>query len=290
MAATERPARGAPRPPSPVALPGLDDMIQMASECLISQGKAVVMGMGTCRLCGAKARLIRSHIIPRGFYEPMKEGGKVPRAYSSDGKEFPRKSQVGEYDMEILCASCDRALGVWDQYAQEMLLVPLSTFGDPKVIKEQSYFDIDEVDYERLKLFFISVLWRADQSERPFSAHVDLGPRWRQRAKDAILQCKPGEADHFAVLLARYPNERAEKTISSPASMRVGHLNHYRLSLGSYVATIKVDSRSWHEPLGQFMLRPNQPLRVGFFEFEGSGLHQDLLRHVRRRLDSKPIK
>ena len=52
-------------------------------------------------------------------------------------------------------------------------------------------YEIADFDYARLKLFFISVLWRAHLSQDQFFDAVDLGP-WQSTARQMIWEGDPG--------------------------------------------------------------------------------------------------
>jgi hypothetical protein len=60
-----------------------------------------------------------------------------------------------------------------------------------------------KVDYRRLKLFFVSLLWRASTSAESFYERIRLGS-FEDSAKQTILENDPGETERFAVILARF--------------------------------------------------------------------------------------
>jgi hypothetical protein len=247
--------------------------------------------MSTCKLCLGDKELIRAHIIPESLYAPL-IGSGTPRTYSTEAGSFPKRYQSGIYDREILCAECDNRIGDWDNYAQAVLLAPLKRYGEPTELKLRESFTMPEPDYNRLKLFFISLLWRADQSLHQFFQLVDLGP-WRKRAREMILNADPGEPNEFAVLLVRYEHPLAAGTIYQPEPTRPDGLNCYRFSLGSYVAMIKVDRRPFGVSLAPFLLQPGADLLVGLFEYEESRIYSDVIERIKSgafRLKGKAVK
>src|ERR1700694_5389785 len=108
--------------------------------------------MSICKLCRKDKRLIRAHIIPESLYASLRSDSKVPRIYSNEEGIHPKRVRTGIYDSEILCAECDNTIGVWDNYAQELLLTPLAHYGEPGHLKKEEFFVIAEVQYEPLKL------------------------------------------------------------------------------------------------------------------------------------------
>ena len=75
-----------------------------------------------CKLCGENEKLIKAHIIPEGFFRPLRSGKMVPEIHSNIKGVFPKRSPIGIYDNTILCEKCDKYLGVWDGYAQKLLI------------------------------------------------------------------------------------------------------------------------------------------------------------------------
>ncbi|MEW5910812.1 MAG: hypothetical protein AB1659_13490, partial [Thermodesulfobacteriota bacterium] len=156
-----------------------------------------------CQLCNGDGELIRAHIIPRSLYKPLFEmGGKPLSVLSSSPATHPQKSRIGFYDTEILCQNCERIFSPWDDYAQKILLA------EPK---EEDYWIHNgrklafkmEVDYVKLKLFFISLLWRAAVSNLYFFRRIDVGP-FADQLKQMILKGDPGNPETFAIVLAKF--------------------------------------------------------------------------------------
>lgn len=237
--------------------------------------------MGICKLCLKEAALIDAHIIPKSLYGPMREDSRTPRLYSTENGSFPKKVPAGIYDRGILCADCDRRIGDWDNYAQQLLLAPLENYGDPVDLRALEAFVIPSIDYTRLKLFFISLIWRAHQATHPFFQDIDLGP-WVTKARSMILTGDPGEPDDFGVLLVRHEHPLAARTFYNPERTRPAGLNYYRFGLGCYVAMIKVDSRPLEGPQRAFLLRPGADLLVALFEYEDSRIYEEIIQRMKR--------
>jgi hypothetical protein len=119
-----------------------------------------------CKLCGKDEKLIKSHIIPESLWPHRKHGGKQ-KVYSSLSKHYPKRSQKGIYDTAILCENCEKLFSPWDDYAQTLLLSDIEKnyiIENGKIV----CFEIKDYDYHKLKLFFISLLWRASVSTHEF--------------------------------------------------------------------------------------------------------------------------
>jgi hypothetical protein len=120
--------------------------------------------------------LIEAHIIPRCFCSSLRDlTGPILQLSIREGT-FPRATQTGEYDRPILCAECDNVFSPFDEYACKILLQEL----DPKSIFQgpdgtRRWYAVERFDYARLKLLFLSVLWRMSVFIRPAYANVTLG-------------------------------------------------------------------------------------------------------------------
>src|SRR6218665_2718976 len=122
--------------------------------------------IGICRYCHEEKKLCDAHIIPRSFL------GKRRFLKLSTENRFIDRSPKGPYDRGILCADCDRKIGVYDGYAKELLLARLSHFS---LRNGLLCIPQKEFDYLQLKKFFISVLWRASISKHEAFSIVSLG-------------------------------------------------------------------------------------------------------------------
>jgi hypothetical protein len=131
----------------------------------------------------------------------------------------------------------------------------------------------DAFDYTRLKLFFLSVLWRAHESSLPFFSRVDLGSH-RPRLLQLISSGNPGTPEEFSVLLSAFTVENrlppAGAPILDPHPEDWDGVHAYRLSLGVVTAYIKVDDRPYSGSFAQLVLKPDQPLTLIAREFGGS--------------------
>jgi len=137
-------------------------------------------------------------------------------------------------------------------------------------------------DYHRLKMFSLSLLWRAAASARPEFRGVDLGPLL-PRLTDMVMNKRPGDAQSFGTVIARFTEGLAQNSgILSPYKERLTDINFYRFVLGSYVFHIKADSRKCPDPLASLFLAPNSPLMIAAREFTGGPEHRAFLDTVKR--------
>ena len=213
-----------------------------------------------CSLCREDKALIKAHIIPHGFYRPLKTDGAIPEMHSNTPGAFPRRTPVGVFDCNILCQDCDAIMGPWDQHAQEVLLKPPPQesllFYRGQMVGAQ----IKEFKYEPLKLFFISLLWRASISTQPFFKLISLGPH-EETLRQMIIQHDPGSPEDYAVTLGRFEDPEAQGMLNPHSELFEG-INYCRFYLTGVVAYIKVDHRPSVSPLRDFTIKENEPITV----------------------------
>jgi len=225
--------------------------------------------MPICRLCLQDKKLIDAHIVPAGFYRYLypdevdypDSKKKSLIMVQDDGHTHPRP--IGEYDKNILCAECDNRLGIYDGYVQELLLktipLPFHKLTD----------SIQDIDYKKTKLFFLSLLWRASISDRPFFNKVDLGPL-ENKAREMIFNEDPGEVDDFSVVITKFKNgnqsltEVLDKNITTPLAVRLtnGARAYIFYFPKGHKVYIKADSKVLEDGLKKMALSPNKPMII----------------------------
>ena len=220
-----------------------------------------------CRYCGEDKKLIKAHIIPEAFFRRIRGKQNSLRLFTNKANEFSKKSPIGVYDCNILCIECEKLFGNWDNYAQDFLkdvpikASPLMDAGNVIGYEVQNY------NYSLLKLFFISLLWRAGVSKHSFYAKVKLGP-YESLIKEHIAEKKPGTGEDFSVTLAKFNHKLVP--FFDPHPEKFEGINYYRFYLGSYVAYIKTDKRKTPKFHSEVMIKPNMPLLIVGRELERS--------------------
>lgn len=214
----------------------------------------------TCRFCGQERKLVKAHIIPEGFFRRLRDNQDPPRILTNKEGEYPKKAPIGVYDKSILCEECEPLFGGWDNYAQQFLGEEPQGGQPIYVGGELAGYKVPKYDFVNLKLFFISLLWRASVSTHQFYQRVRLGP-YEEVARQLIEQRNPGTENDFSVTLAKFDHSLGS-SILDPHRARFDNVNYCRFYLGGYVAYIKVDKRKAPKPFVDFMLKPVPPLYI----------------------------
>ena len=213
-----------------------------------------------CKLCGKDKKLVRAHIIPKSLWKPLFDDEQSPQSHSTAPTVDDKKSPVGIYDTEILCAQCESIFSPWDDYAQKLLLAKPSE--ERYVINNGQKIAYVEttIDYAKLKLFFISLLWKAAVSNHFFCARVNVGP-FEPQLRRMIIKADPGDSDTFAVMVTKC-DERLGPIVLNPQPERWGEINYYRFYLAGYMAYIKVDRSPTPDFISELALNPERPLVI----------------------------
>ena len=123
------------------------------------------------------------------------------------------------------------------------------------------------VDYQKLKLFIISVLWRAHITTLPEFSNTVLEPEIADKVKDMLIHTNAGDPSLFSIILSRYyTSDPTYKDL--PFALRVPvKSNHpelvfFSLQLLDYNIIINVGSRAFPDEFQSFVLSEKQNLKI----------------------------
>jgi hypothetical protein len=202
-----------------------------------------------CRLCRGEKRLRRSHIILEFFSDNsglMYPTGKSRRLqpftqpiHTHPGKRFDRK-EVGYWEKRhgmveyLLCEDCEQRFSGFEDYAKRLF------YGDSSPIRLQLPLLADPLfiaDYKKLKLFQLSILWRAAEAKGEFYSAVDLGQPHRERLRKMLLNEEPGTETEYLCGLTRL-------VIESPAILEFQRPLGMSIETG-FFAPVRHDHGTW---------------------------------------------
>lgn len=220
-----------------------------------------------CKLCGEEKPLIKAHVIPRSFHRIDPNGDGPPRLVTNAEGRFTQKVPKGVYDATILCGECERRFSAWDDYGDELFMKSWDSFTKMFHNGRHIGYELPAFDYARLKLFVVSVLWRASVSTHPMFYKIDLGPR-EAVLRQSIQNADPGPVDYFGVLLQAFDSN--DVGILNPHPERFGGVRFCRFYLAHVIAFVKVDARDFDPLFRHLALAPGKPLRIAQKEFMSS--------------------
>ena len=101
---------------------------------------------------------------------------------------------------------------------------------------EGSVVFLSDLDYLQLRLFQLSVLWRAGVSSLPFFSDVQLGP-FAEELRKLVLAGEPGLPDRFCCIMfgLKYEKEAFTGVIMQPGRTRLNGQIAYRFVFGGFL-------------------------------------------------------
>lgn len=219
------------------------------------------MNVGQCKFCGHHRALVRAHIIPAALFPPDEKGSRMQYVLDGNGNLPRSRLPNGCYDPNLVCRECEDRFDEGDDYAKKFL-VDGRNQGRRIAEGDGALYEYANVDYRRLKLFFVSLLWRAHATSLPDFVRVNLPSKYASMARSMILNKDPGPADDLGVIIIRVADGPLDKmgTSFTPREMPPNMLQVYDILLFGYIVFIKVDRRRYPPPFLDLQLAPERPL------------------------------
>lgn len=218
----------------------------------------------SCKLCGKPGALVKcSHVIPKWMYAygPM-------RLLTSHTSEFEQRSPTGVYG-QFVCADCEDKFQKWDDYAARVLRgnSTLDTIESPSGLIRVHNFG--HYDYIELKLFYLSVLWRAYACEHRFFDQLGLG-NYAETLANCLLTKDKSLIDSIDVW-PTYSRHLFALGVLEPRLVSLNDMSYWQLYMPHYQALIKIDEKPSPEHLKHMMLTEGKPLYMVEKNFDEFG-------------------
>lgn len=237
---------------------------------------------GQCKLClKENVKLVDSHIVPKSFY--LKECKEIKYKQLSE-KSFSKKSSQGVYD-QFLCSECEALFGQWDDYAYTLFAntKPTNIVENPKT-SDALVYEYSDVDYQKIKLFFLSLLWRAHASSKGFFERFNLPYNHADELAEIIKSKVAPEPESWSVFVGK-----SEQIISfilyEPAYLEIDKALFVKIYFPGYVVFIKINSAPIPASLFLHLLYPGFSLNVFRYDFERNGEITDAVNMISNNLE-----
>jgi hypothetical protein len=231
--------------------------------------------MGLCKYCEQDKPLVDAHIVPASFCREMLDPGEqFLLLVSKNPAEFIKRSPIGPYDQNILCRECEDRFQTLDDYGARLLIQGRDSEFRLHADGELPLYVADYFDYARLKLFVLSVLWRAAVSQHRFCSRVELGPRLA-RVRQMLEDSDPGSPSEFSTIFTRWTRTPQKglppKLLASPVRRRYEQARAIKLYLAHFVAEVCTSSAPFPSALSEFVISPSKPMVAIGLPLSGSG-------------------
>ena len=162
----------------------------------------------------------------------------------------------------MLCEICEQKFSVWERYASEQFFnKPLPT---PVSQGYSKAIILTGLDYQKLKLFLLSILWRAGVAIHDFYKHVQLGHRHEERIRQMLQAENPGLAEEYACFICTLNLDGAKfrDFFVEPTPTRIQSHRCYRFVFSGFVFYYYVTSHQLPESTHRLSLQPNGKLII----------------------------
>ena len=164
--------------------------------------------------------------------------------------------------MELVCRACENIFSRLDDYAAIILLPDFPADKCEMLLNGRGLYRGNAFDYTMLKLFILSVLWRASATKHSFFEEISLGPHEKHIA-DMVKANNPGRPEQYAVILSRFTDPMGHIFVTKPRRTRLTNGRTVNiLYFGGYKIRVLVDSQEAPPEMEPFVLRPDAPLIV----------------------------
>jgi len=169
------------------------------------------MEKGICKLCNDTLNLIgKSHIIPNFMYKGLfAENRKMRIANLKDLTKKPEIAETGIFEKNILCENCETRFSKHERYASHFFKGPTPSniqFEKRRSSDGQRTIFVSGIDYGKLKLFFLSILWRAHISEHKFFKEVNLDKINEIEIKQMLLENNSKSEEEYKIGMMIFQN------------------------------------------------------------------------------------
>lgn len=232
---------------------------------------------GVCKLCNEYKELQRkNHIIPEFLY---KEGGLFHQKnhnlialdineYFKYGKEkiLSYKKSSGEYEEYKLCNHCDKnIIGAYESYARVFLYgkeIPIKK--RPLFTRDKDFFTVENIDYRKLKLFYLSILWRSSFSQKKIFSEINLDVKSYEEIREMILNGIPKSDQVFPII---FMTSVFDKSITSdylfqPIEIKINDEISYVFAMGGMFIFFYFGKTPIPMSLGKSILRENGTISI----------------------------
>lgn len=226
----------------------------------------------TCKLCKEEKDLIRkSHIISDFLHNDIFDENHKLIAFNAKEllKTNPRISRPssGSYEGKLLCKKCDNEIiGKYETYTSKLIngkLVKNEKIqcNYSKSIDGISILELSNLNYSSLKLFLLSLLWRAHISSREEYQDVDLGA-YADKFRESLLNESP-ETDETIITITKLdPTAGFSTFIGQPIRHRIVHTTAYSIIINGYIVVYYLKENHLSKKTDHQRLKENGTLTI----------------------------
>ena len=155
------------------------------------------MRTGLCRLCLERKPLCDSHALPNSLFNYILRRNAGKAIVLNDDATSPARKSSDTWDAELLCQDCESKLNrKYDAYGMAVF-----RGHEGNVQPHEGGVDLLRIDRRRLRMFFLSVLWRISVSSHSNYSNIDLPYAWEEDLRSALDNERPVPDSRYTVAL-----------------------------------------------------------------------------------------
>ena len=247
--------------------------------------------IGMCKLTGEVGPFVDAHILPKALTRPSRSGAPL---YQKQSGRRPVKRWTSWYDRAIVTAEDEGILAGYDNWAIKelrrhelvwsgwgsMTSLPLDRF-DPIPGSPWGIRKIADIDANKLRLFFLSVIWRAAASTLPEFEEVELPPEKLELLREMVKRGVATPVDFLPISLTQLSTKgiihnlgiiRQTKILPGLPGLPAQNVPYFRIYIDGLIAHVAIDGYSVDHvnDLGPFMVGLTDEVIVSTVTFENS--------------------
>lgn len=186
------------------------------------------MRNGICKLCLMQRELCDSHALPDSAFKYIFRQSQGKAIVLTDDSKTPIDYSSDSWSQYLLCYDCEQKLGRnFDEYG-----IKVFRGEKGKARKGDTGITFSEVDKQRLRMFFLSLLWRISVSTHDAYRNIDLPYALEEELRDALMSEKKIRGSLFTVAIYRlldstktggFSHESMREFIIAPFGRRYGN-------------------------------------------------------------------
>lgn len=162
------------------------------------------MTTGFCKLCKIEKQLCKkSHILPKHTYNILKKDGYSLRIDKNTiNQATKQKDYSGIFEQNILCGDCEGIFNKYETYANNLIYRNKISSINIENVDNKIVISGDGYDYKKIKLYFLSILWRSSISSNSFFDQVKLANNVEEELRGMFLDDVHGVDYPIDIILA----------------------------------------------------------------------------------------
>ncbi len=182
-----------------------------------------------CKLCGKKAEIRNSHIIPEFYYKPLYDDPH--RFFELSTNELIKTKYLQKGLSErLLCDDCEQKFSKYEHYVSNI-------FKSPNLKNlTNDIFEFDNISYKKLRLFQLSILWRIGVSQHKTFCNLSLGEH-EKIIREMLIKENPGDYFEYGcfMVLLLINNRPFSEIIIQPELINLNEKKFIRIIFGGFI-------------------------------------------------------